>query len=108
MNPADDIFRLRADAQDLRDKLVRALEERDAAMARVDKVTQARDAFRSEFDRMTIAVDALTQENQRLRNAIETVLRDDESAPGGWGPDVTCQWILREALNSKNQSTANP
>ncbi len=56
-----------------------------------DELVKQRDALRVELDKAKADV-------AKLRAAIETVLRDDESAPGGWGPDVTCQTILREAL----------
>jgi len=34
-----------------------------------------------------------------LRKAIQTVLDDEESRPGGWGPDVTMVAVLRTALD---------
>ena len=33
-----------------------------------------------------------------LREAIKKTLADSESKPGGWGPDVTMQDVLRRAL----------
>jgi len=41
----------------------------------------------------------------RLRSAIERVLADDESQPGGWGPDVTMQGVLRAALEPPTGET---
>lgn len=35
-----------------------------------------------------------------LREAVQTVLDDEESAEGGWGPDVTMVAVLRQAMNA--------
>ena len=40
----------------------------------------------------------LERERGELIRAITQVLEDDESRPGGWGPDVTCVGILRDVL----------
>lgn len=39
-------------------------------------------------------VKALVEKDARVRK----VLEDEESRPGGWGPDVTCVAYLKEAL----------
>ena len=38
---------------------------------------------------------------KNLQEAVEKVLADEESTLGGWGPDVTCVGILREALERR-------
>ena len=40
-------------------------------------------------------------EREKLRESIRQVLEDEESRPGGWGPDVTCAEILRAALGEE-------
>lgn len=45
------------------------------------------------------------RDRERLRDAIQRVLDDEESRPGGWGPDVTCVSILREALNPQSSQS---
>ena len=35
-----------------------------------------------------------------LRAAVQRVLDDEESGEGGWGPDVTCVSVLREAMDA--------
>lgn len=35
-----------------------------------------------------------------LRAAVQAVLDDEESRPGGWGPDITMVGVLREAMEA--------
>jgi hypothetical protein len=35
-----------------------------------------------------------------LREAVQEVLDDEESRPGGWGPDVTMVAVLQEAMQA--------
>lgn len=37
-----------------------------------------------------------------LRAAVRLVLDDEESAEGGWGPDVTMVTVLREAMEASS------
>lgn len=37
-----------------------------------------------------------------MRTAIERVLNDSESKPGGWGPDIAMQEVLRNALKASS------
>lgn len=63
-----------------------------------DELCAQADAFDAALDAALDRAETAESRNNRLREAIETVLADNESQPGGWGPDVTMQAVLRNAL----------
>ena len=57
----------------------------------------------AEMGKIASERDQLKAEIERLRQAIQTTLDDSESQPGGWGPDITMQAVLRKALEDTKE-----
>lgn len=49
-------------------------------------------------------VDRLDDRVGALRLAIRDALEDEESRPGGWGPDISMVGVLRRALESDDRA----
>jgi len=57
------------------------------------------DHLASEHRHAVAEIERLRAANVRLRTAIQRVLNDEETGAGGWGPDVTMMFVLRDALD---------
>ncbi len=85
----------------IRKALAEAENERDHWKAKSEQQAAAQGRGVSEwaeYSRVCEDRDAWRYRAEQLAAAIKRTLADDESQPGGWGPDVTMQGVLKGAL----------
>lgn len=59
------------------------------------------------LDELQTCQESLISRVTALRLAIRDVIEDEESQPGGWGPDVTCLARLKSALDDDDTAASD-